>query len=392
MGNSRLSTKKKIVFLSIAILFGIFLGLIASEIGLRIAGPAWLRQFMIGTNLYGQIRYGTDAGWPVESRGGKFVRFKPGKQFNVNYYEYNTTIHTDEWGGRVVPDAKKKDNLPVVPVLGDSFTFGLGVKDNETFVNLMCKNLDAVYVNLGAPGSALPNQLDIVEFRHKDLGSPPLYIFVFYLGNDFSDMIKYYEGSKNDESQNSGIITFIENSKLIQRSYLVQFVLHHVSDPSDSKGKHKTRYYHTPDGKRISNSVYLLMAHSKPYSVEVENVLNRSLDRLEDMTKNLHFRAEFIIIPDKHQSDPYHFNKQASVLGLSPDRLDRSYPDRFLEEHLEQRGIPYLDLMACLKDRPGMYFKIDDHFTAAGHRAAADCIHHNAGNLKLPGLQIAERK
>jgi hypothetical protein len=392
MGNSRLTSKKKIVFLAIAILFGLSLGLLVSEIGLRIAGPAWLRQFMIGTNLYGQIHYGSDAGWPVESRGGKFVRFKPGKQFNVEYYEYNTTIHTDEWGGRVIPDVKKTDDLPIVPVLGDSFTFGLGVKDGETFVNLMCKKFDAVYLNLGAPGSALPNQLDVIEFRHKELGSPPLYVFVFYLGNDFNDMIRYYEGTKKDESKDSGITKFIENSKVIQRSYLAQFVLHYISERSAESGKHKSRYYRTPDGKRISNSVYLLMAHSQPYLEEVENVLNRSLDHLEELSKSLNFRPEFIIIPDKRQADPYHFNKQASTLGLSPDTLDRSYPDRFLEEHLEQRGIPYLDLMACLKDRSGMYYKIDDHFTAAGHRAVADCIYQDAGNLKLPGLQIAERK
>src|SRR5262245_13465992 len=234
MGNSRLSTKKKIVFLAVAILFGLFLGLIVSEVGLRIAGPAWLRQFMVGTNLDGQIRYGSDAGWPVDSRGGKFVRFKPDTQFNVKYYEYSTIVHTDQWGGRLVPDVKKADGVPVVPVLGDSFSFGLGVKDEETFINLICKNSDAAYLNLGAPGSSLPNQLDILEFRHKELGSPPLYVFVFYVGNDFTDMIKYYEGSRNEEPKNSGIVGSVENSGLIQRSYLAQFLLHYVSDESES--------------------------------------------------------------------------------------------------------------------------------------------------------------
>lgn len=392
MGNFRLSVKKKIVFFVIAIIFGLSLGLIVSEIGLRIAGPAWLRQLMVGTNLDGQIRYGSDAGWPVDSRGGKFVRFKPDTQFNVKYYEYSTTVHTDHWGGRLVPAIKQADGVPLVPVLGDSFSFGLGVKDEETFINLICKNSDAVYLNLGAPGSSLPNQLDLLEIRHKELGSPQLYIFVFYLGNDFTDMIKYYEGSKSDESQDSGLMKSVENTSLIQRSYVAQFLLHYLSDQSESSGKRKSRYYRTPDGKRISSSIYLLMSHSKPYSIEIENVLNRSLDRLESLSKNLHFRLEFIVIPDKHQADPDFFNKQASVLGLSPDTLDRYYPDRFLEEHLEKRGIPYLDVLGCLKDRGGMYYKVDDHLTAAGHRAVADCISHNAGNLKLPGLQFAERK
>ncbi len=390
MDSSRLSVKKRILFFAIAIVFGFSLGFIISEIALRVAGPVWLRQFMVGTNLDGQIHYGSDAGWPVDSEEGKFVRFKPDTQFKVQYYEYSTTIHIDHWGGRVVPSVKKAYGVPIIPVLGDSFSFGLGVKDNETFINLICKNSVANYLNLGAPGSALPNQLDVLEFRHRELGSPGLYVFVFYLGNDFSEMIRYYEGSGNEESKNSGIMDFMKHRRFIERSYAVQFALHYLS--ADTHTKHKTKYFRTPDGNRISSSIYLLMSRSKPYSVEAEEFLNRSLDRLENLSKNLHFRYEFIVIPDKHQTDPDLFNKQASVFGLSADRLDRSYPDRFLEKQLEQRGIQYLDVMACLKDQHGLYYKNDDHLTAAGHRVVADCIHHNAGNLTLPGLQIAEKK
>ncbi|MCI0443965.1 SGNH/GDSL hydrolase family protein [bacterium] len=287
---------------------------------------------------------------------------------------------------------KKADGVPVIPVLGDSFSFGLGVKDEETFINLMCKNSDAVYLNLGAPGSSIPNQLDILEFRHKELGSPGLYVFVFYLGNDFSDMIRYYEDSSNEESKNSGVMDFIKDGSFIQRSYVAQFLLHYVSEESGSRTKHKSHYFQTPDGHRISSSIYLLMSHSKPYSIEAEKDLNRSLDRLKSLSKNLHFSPEFIVIPDKHQTDLDLFNKQASVFSLSTDTLDRSYPDRFLEKHLEQRKIPYLDVMACLKDHPGMYYKNDDHLTAAGHRVVADCIHRNAERLTLLELQIADKK
>jgi hypothetical protein len=389
---ARLSVKKKILFFVIAIVFGFSLGFLISEIGLRVAGPVWLRQFMVGTNLDGQIHYGNDAGWPVDSREGKFVRFKPDTQFDVKYYEYSTTIHTDHWGGRVVPSVKQADGKPLIPVLGDSFSFGLGVKDDETFINLICKKSDAVYLNLGAPGSSLPNQLDILEFRHKELGSPGLCVFVFYLGNDFSDMIKYYDDSSNDQSKNSGIIDFLKGRSFVQRSYVVQFILHYLSDEAISHPKHKSHYYRTPDGKRLSNSIYLLMSRSNQYSAEAETALNRSLDRLESLAKNLHFHPEFIVIPDKHQTDSYLFKKQASVFCLSPDTLDRSYPDRFLEEHLEQRGIRYLDVMSCLNDHSGLYYKNDDHLTAAGHRVVADCIYHNAGSLILPGLQIAEKK
>jgi hypothetical protein len=387
-----LSGKKRFLFFSVAIIFGLSLGLIASEVALRIAGPVWLRQFMVGTDLYGVMQYGSDAGWPVDSRNGKFVRFKPDSQFKVHYFAYkDTVVHIDHRGGRVVPNVKKADRGPLIPVLGDSFTFGLGVKDDETFINLLCANSDVVYLNLGAPGSALPNQLDLLEFRHQELGSPSLYVFVFYLGNDFSDMIRYYERSTNEESKNSEVVKFLKERHFIQRSYVAQFALHYLSNRNE-RNKHKTRYFRTPDGKRISNSVYLLMSQSEAYSMEAENVLNLSLDRLESLSKKLHFRYEFIVIPDKRQADSEFFYKQANAFGLSPDKLDRYYPDRFLEKNLEQRGIRYLDLMACLKERQGLYYINDDHFTAAGHRAVADCIHRNAAVLNLPGLQFAEKK
>lgn len=387
MGISRFSFKKKIVFFVFAVVFGITVGFFLSEVALRVAGPAWLRQLMVGTNLDGQIRYGSDAGWPVDSKNGKFVRFKPEKEFAVKYYEYSTTVHTDQWGGRLVPSVKQTSGSPLVPVLGDSFAFGLGVKDEETFVNLLCENSDAVYLNLGAPGSSLPNQLDIVEFRHKELGSPGLYIFVFFLGNDFTDMMKYYEDlatvTKNPES---GITDIVNQSSLIQRSYVAQFISHFVSEDSDSRTKRKSRYYRTPGGERISSSIYLLMSRSRGYSLEVQKVLDRSLDRLDTLSKRLRFRPEFIVIPDKHQTDPELFKKQAAVLNLPPEQLDRSFPDRILEENLAKRGIPYLDVMMCLKDRAGLYYKMDDHLTAEGHRVVADCIHQNSVGA---GLRLA---
>lgn len=392
MGTSRLSVKKRILFFVIAIIFGFSLGFILSEVALRVAGPSWLRHWMVGTNLDGEIHYGSDAGWPVDSRAGKFLRFKPDTQFNVKYREYSNTVHTDQWGGRVVPSGKKIDGRPIVPILGDSFAFGLGVKDEETFINLICQNSDAVYLNLGAPGSSLPNQMDILEFRHKELGSPQLYVFVFFLGNDFTEMMRYYQESSNQDSKNSGIIDFIKARTFIQRSYAAQFILRYISDDAGLQPKYKSRFFRTADGKRLSNSIYLLMSQSRSYLVAAEKALTRSLDRLETLSKKLNFRPEFIVIPDKHQTDPYFFNKQARIFRLSPDTLDRTFPDRFLEEHLEQRGIRYLDVMSCLKDHQGLYYRYDDHLTAAGHRVVADCIHQNAESLVLPGLQIAEKK
>ena len=52
--------------------------------------------------------------------------------------------------------------------MGDSFAFGVGVDDRQTYVNLLDLKSSLRYLNLGVPGSALPNHLDIIEYRHVE--------------------------------------------------------------------------------------------------------------------------------------------------------------------------------------------------------------------------------
>ena len=130
-----LTREKKALYGLITVLLGISAGAVLAEFGLRISGPKWLIEQMNGTNLEGALRYGSDAGWPVETMNRKFIRFKPNQQFPVDYYEYHTVVHTDQWGGRASEHSQENEGF-LVPVMGDSFAFGLGVKDEETFISL----------------------------------------------------------------------------------------------------------------------------------------------------------------------------------------------------------------------------------------------------------------
>ncbi|HSE41750.1 MAG TPA: hypothetical protein VLH08_13385, partial [Acidobacteriota bacterium] len=67
-----------------------------------------------------------------------------------------------------------------------------------------------------------------------------------------------------------------------------------------------------------------------------------------------------------------------ATFNLSPSELDILYPNELLAEHLDKKGIIYVDVTSCLNQRTGLYYKMDDHFTAAGHRVVADCIQHDS--------------
>lgn len=355
------------------------------EVGLRIAGPKWLMQQMKGTNLDGTIHGGSDAGWPVETINRKFVRFKSKQEFPVDYYEYHTIVHTDEWGGRAANGSKIGGRM-LVPVLGDSFAFGLGVQDQESFVSLLNSTTEFRYINLGVPGSSLPNELDIIEFRHKELGSPKFYVITFYVGNDYTDIMKYYgyrsEYRKADHSSSSRfsdrVADIVYNNKVFGRSYLFQFIrmaLVSQEEPElESKSVKKSWVFRTDQGKRIANSVYLMMSGNSEYQRVVQKYLEQALQRLVLLSRDLGFKSIFIIIPDKHQVDPLLLEKQAKHYGLSAEKMDISLPNRFLEKNLEKDNIAYIDTLPCLQGQKGSYYVIDDHLTAYGHQVVARCV------------------
>lgn len=376
--------RKKILFGFITVLFGLTAGAVLGEIALRIGGPKWLKLQMIGTNLNGAIHGGSDAGWPVETINRKFVRFKSKQEFAVDYYEYQTIVHTDEWGGRAANGSKIGRML--VPVLGDSFAFGLGVQDQESFVSLLNSTTEFRYINLGVPGSSLPNELDIIEFRHKELGSPKFYVITFYVGNDYTDIMKYYgygsEDRKADHSSSSRfsdrVADIVYNNKFLGRSYLLQFIrmalVNHEEPELESKSVKKSWVFRTDQGKRIANSVYLMMSGNTEYQALVQKYLQQALHRLVILSRDLGFKSIFIIIPDKHQVDPLLLEKQAKHYGLSADKMEVSFPNRFLEKNLEKDNIAYIDTLPCLQGHKGSYFVIDDHLTADGHQVVAHCV------------------
>jgi hypothetical protein len=116
---------------------------------------------------------------------------EPGSVYRQISSEYNalTTI-TDK--GHRVPIVK--DN-PDVVFLGDSYTFGWGLTDDEAFASIYCKRKHLECANLGMPASGTANQvarlqeyLDAWNWRPRKV---KLFFFgmssSFSAGNDFND-------------------------------------------------------------------------------------------------------------------------------------------------------------------------------------------------------------
>jgi hypothetical protein len=101
--------------------------------------------------------------------------------------EFKYSIYTDRHGFRVPRASMPSRKGPLLAFLGDSFTFGIGVEEEKSFVGLMRSAVAAQgrVINGGVPGTGLTQQLAMYEFVIRDLHPDVVVLAVF--PNDLLD-------------------------------------------------------------------------------------------------------------------------------------------------------------------------------------------------------------
>ncbi len=117
--------------------------------------------------------------------------FAPGAVYRQvsNEYDALTTITAK---GHRVPQV---DGNPDVIFIGDSFTYGYGLSDEQTFVSIYCRERRLACANLAQPGSGTLKEVERLEQYLKTWDWHPrevrLFVFAmsgsFSAGNDFVD-------------------------------------------------------------------------------------------------------------------------------------------------------------------------------------------------------------
>ncbi|MCW8885640.1 MAG: SGNH/GDSL hydrolase family protein, partial [Motiliproteus sp.] len=128
----------------------------------------------------GLLQYHSQFGWVLAKNW----------QGNHKHHDFEVNYNTDSQGYRISDSRDKNGSKNVektVAFIGDSFTFGLGVNDDQTFTALLNqKDPTTKYLNLGIPGYSTDQQYLLMKYRHSRIRANH-YILVFYLGNDFLD-------------------------------------------------------------------------------------------------------------------------------------------------------------------------------------------------------------
>jgi len=132
------------------------------------------------------------------SLDGKIIKdstmLTPGTTFRLKTIDYDAVTTITDKGYRV-PEVKGN---PDIIFLGDSFTYGVGLNNEETFVYIFCKKMNISCANLGMSGSGTISQLNRLERFLKQYNWRPkeVKLFIFAMtdflshGNDLSDILR----------------------------------------------------------------------------------------------------------------------------------------------------------------------------------------------------------
>ncbi|HET6349206.1 MAG TPA: SGNH/GDSL hydrolase family protein [Candidatus Krumholzibacteria bacterium] len=143
-------------------------------------------------------------------------------------YQFHYTVNSQHSRGEVVTPGAS--GLPAVVVLGDSYTFGMGVNDGQEYPAVMRHQLAgrADVVNLGSPGWGLTQEIR----RYEELGAQyhPSIVILQFCSNDPDDnlanRVTRVEDGEFKFADSANSLNFIKkylSRSFVQRTQLYNF-------------------------------------------------------------------------------------------------------------------------------------------------------------------------
>ena len=371
------SRRKYASFAAITILLGLAVSLGAVELLLR------YHDWLIAHSEHmepGLIGYNADLGWQLT----------PGWSGVHHHYDYDAVYDIDASGFRVDPQAGEKG--PRVAVLGDSFTFGLGVANDETFVARLNAESDGRlhYLNLGVPGYSTDQELLLLKKTGRAI-KPDIVLLVVYLANDLFDNNRPFPLQADHAKPYFRLDTHR------------QLVLENTPVPLATKSaaaRNTGLADVVPGAERPTPPLLtrtlgqLRIAHrlgifQQPVSID-EGLFQARFDR---------YIALFLALTDALEGSSRELGAELAIALLpgasfinQPESLSARY-QAFLRKQLlagfaERPGIQVIDLASMLatedNHRQPWYFPNDGHLTPQGHQLVAQFLRE-----KLHGLLAA---
>ncbi len=309
-------------------------------------------------------------------------RLSPGYRGKIfNRVEYSNAIRINQQGLRGLElDARSTGRLRVLAI-GDSFIFGVGVEDDETFVARLAELLElqgfkAESLNAGIPAFGVPDAVGWFE-RHGIALAADVVILGIFLGNDLVDAspdreaIVVVDGLLTPRNSPKGLKAWL------YRHSQLYVAVKSLSEQPGLMPLRERLGLGEPWRMRILREEFGIYKNSAPSDLAPAiAATDEALGRIAALAREGSFILQAMLIPSEIQLDPERWQAGLANLGLDPADYDPTVPTRIFDTLLAKHGIPSLDLTPVLAPKlvagDDLYFRFDRHWTVEGHEVAAE--------------------
>lgn len=307
-------------------------------------------------------------------------RLQPGFQGRItNRVEYDTPVSINRAGLRGPEVGRKPPGTFRVLALGDSFTFGVGAREEEAYPArlqeiLRSRGIAAQALNAGAPGFGVPDEVAWYQRWGRPL-EPDAVVLAVFVGNDLQDAAPDIPKAV---AVDGALVIEGEKTRSLSR-----WLYHH------------SHLYALLKGSALGGTVRRLLGKPEPLDVrqlrqEMELYSKGPLPKelregaaatekaVAELGREGGPRILAVIIPSLIQVDPTRWNASLERFGLDPARYDPRRPNDLLRGICGRHGISILDLTPPFAEAIGrgerIYLPIDQHLTPAGYRLMAEKV------------------
>ena len=320
---------------------GIVLFLAVVEFGIR-ADPS--NFFIYNTPLY------------REDQDLNFV-LQPNQNFTFRRPEYVTSFRTNSHGFRDTQWDFIKDSKKIF-FLGDSFTMGQGVEENERFANLIKSEYPGYdYLNFGLMGYSTIEQLNTLR-RYGPQFQPKIVVLAFHSSDLFENYLHpVYEPSDGLLIFNQTKTTRLPRpfNKLLSKSATFKALLFHFPET----------FYALilPKKYQLAHRLTMTSNLNKPeYLAKLEPILVDTFRVISEIKKKcVQLKAELLVF-------------------IIPSDFDKKFLEKRFSVYGDKHGfhfIPTLDrfIGKIEKHKPrSLVYKRDGHLTAMGHKVLFEVL------------------
>jgi hypothetical protein len=341
------------------------LTLLGFEVSLRVFLPQKLYRYPVGL-----FRNDPDLDFSLS----------PGFRGEFRNPEYVTDVRINSLGLRGTETQPKREGVPRVLGLGDSFASAFNVEEGQTFLTVTetilretLPGAQAEVINAGAPNYGTWHELRMFR-RLVPMLQPDAVVLAAYVGNDLENNLDPQDAVVLDGL----LLSRTRKPGILPQSLRSWLQIHSMAYVFLWNGWSQVRPWFGQKPVDPLKSEKELVSPARVEKVEKGyRVTAAILSQLRDDAESAGIPLFVVVIPAEFQVYPDRFSRLVRKQGLDPEIFDFDLPQKRWVDMARAANLPVLDLLPIFRSRragPYLYMSLDGHLTVEGNRLAGESL------------------